>query len=382
MANPFLSSEEFDERAHRFYESGEYEVALEVLREGVRQHPDSALLHVGIGYIRIAREEYAWSRRSFETALEIDEEYEDAWVGLGETLLKFGDVEGALGCFQRIDAMGLSDDLEIGLAVGRALYREGLFTHARHRFTALVAAHAENAEVAAARGYTLHALGDDIGARRELRRSLRLDPQLHEARIYLAHLLYDRGDAAGALRELERVPPEEHWDTLSVWRFIDLKCSLEGWTETDEAFAPWRDRLEELEGEPDEIEHLLAEVEASFEAGAASEDAAERALSLVEEVERLTRALPPSSPPTALPATVESGTHRVRTEEGKVFTGSWDEIVRAMRDASPHRGDSLGAFMLRAAESVRKRTGVRLPCDDAESFIRGSARAGLLQIEV
>ncbi len=380
MANPFLTSEEFDERAHRFYESGEYEVALEVLREGVRQHPDSALLHVGIGYVRIAREEYAWARRSFETALAIDEEYEDAWVGLGETLLKFGDVEGALKAITRIDGMGLSDDLEIGLAVGRALYREGLFTHARHRFTALVAAHPDSAEVAAARGYTLHALGDDIGARRELRRSLRLDPALHEARIYLAHLLYDRGDAESALRELERVPPQEHWDTLSVWRFIDLKCSLDGWAETDEAFSPWRTRLEELEGEPDEIEHLLAEVEAAFEASA--DDPAERALARLEQVEALVRALPPAAAPLALPAAVESGTHRVRTSEGKVFTGSWEEIVTAMRDASSHPGDSPAAFMIRSAESVRMLTGKRLPCDDAESFLRGSARIGLLEIEL
>ena len=379
MANPFLSSEEFDERAHRFYESGEYEVALEVLREGVRQHPDSALLHVGIGYVRIAREEYAWARRSFETALEIDEEYEDAWVGLGETLLKFGDVEGALQCIGRIDAMGLSDDLEIGLAIGRALYREGLFTHARHRFTALVAAHPDSAEVAAARGYTLHALGDDIGARRELRRSLRLDAALHEARIYLAHLLYDRGDAEGALRELERVPPQEHWDTLSVWRFIDLKCSQDGWTETDEALAPWRTRLEELEGEPDEIEHLLAEVEASFEA--AAEDPAERALARLEQVEALVRALPPAPTQLALPASVQTGMHRVRTPEGRVFSGSWEEIVQAMRDASPHPGDSLAAFMIRSAESARVRTGQRVVCDDAESFVRASARAGLLEIE-
>jgi len=380
MANPFLTSEEFDERAHRFYESGEYEVALEVLREGVRQHPDSALLHVGIGYVRIAREEYAWARRSFETALAIDEEYEDAWVGLGETLLKFGDVEGALKAIARIDAMGLTDDLEIGLAVGRALYREGLFTHARHRFTSLVAAHPESAEVAAARGYTLHALGDDIGARRELRRSLRLDPALHEARIYLAHLLYDRSDAEGALRELERVPPQEHWDTLSVWRYIDLKCSQDGWAETDEAFAPWRARLEELEGEPDEIEHLLAEVEAAFEASA--DDPAERALARLEQVEALVRALPPAATPLALPAAVESGTHRVRTSEGTVFSGSWEEILTAMRDASAHPSDSPAAFMIRSAESVRRLTGQRLPCDDAESFLRGSARIGLLEIEL
>ncbi|MDP9348965.1 MAG: tetratricopeptide repeat protein, partial [Gemmatimonadota bacterium] len=154
MSIPFLSAEEYDERAHRFYESGDYDVALDVLREGVRQHPDSALLHVGVGYVHVAREEYAWARRAFEIALQADYDYEDAWVGLGETLLKFGEVEEALGCFLRIDEMGLEDDLEIGLAVGRALYREGLFTNARHRFTRLVAAHPGSSEVAAARGYT------------------------------------------------------------------------------------------------------------------------------------------------------------------------------------------------------------------------------------
>ncbi|MBV9774599.1 MAG: tetratricopeptide repeat protein [Gemmatimonadetes bacterium] len=377
MANPFLSSEEYDERAHRFYESGEYDQALEVLNEGIILHPDSTLLHVGIGYVRIAREEYAWARRSFETALEVDDEYEDAWVGLGETLLKFGEIEDALRCFARIDAMGLSDDLEIGLAVGRALYREGLFTHARHRFTALVAAHPEHPEVAAARGYTLHALGDDVGARRELRRALRLDPELHEARIYLSHLLYDRGDTAGALQELERVPPAEHWDTLSVWRFIDLKCSLEGVQEGDASLAPWHARLEELEGEPDEIEHLLAEVEAAFEIG--STEPAERPLALAEQVERLTRALPPApSFPQVGPG---EAAHRVSTEEGRVFSGSWEEIVVAMRDASSHPGDSLAAFMLRSAERVRERTGRRLPCDDAESFVRGIAEMGLVRID-
>ncbi|MDQ3389265.1 MAG: tetratricopeptide repeat protein, partial [Gemmatimonadota bacterium] len=267
MAIPFLSAEEYDERAHRFYESGEYDVALQLLSEGVRQHPDSTLLQVGVGYVRIAREEYAWARRCFQAALEIDDEYEDAWVGLGETMLKFGRVEEALTCFVRIDEMGLSDDLEIGLAVGRALYREGLFTNARHRFTRLVAAHPQSAEVAAARGYTLHALGDDIGARRELTRALRLDGELHEARIYLAHILFDRCDSRGALRELERVPPDEHWDTLSLWRYLDLKCVLDGVEEDDAALLPWRNRLEEIEGEPDEVEHLLAEVEASFVEG-------------------------------------------------------------------------------------------------------------------
>ena len=71
MGTSFLSAEEFDEQAHRLYESGEYDEALEVLREGLRHHADSALLHVGLGYVRIAREEYAWARVSFETAPDI-----------------------------------------------------------------------------------------------------------------------------------------------------------------------------------------------------------------------------------------------------------------------------------------------------------------------
>src|SRR6202008_3664199 len=102
MGTSFLSAEEFDEQAHRLYESGEYDDALGVLHDGLRQHPDSVLLHVGLGYVRIAREEYVWARDSFATALELDSEYEDAWVGLGETLLKFGRVDEALRSFATV----------------------------------------------------------------------------------------------------------------------------------------------------------------------------------------------------------------------------------------------------------------------------------------
>ena len=379
MGTSFLSSEEFDEQAHRLYEAGDYDEALEVLREGLRQHPDSVLLHVGLGYVRIAREEYAWARQSFEQALELDPEYEDAWVGLGETLLKFGRVDEALRSFATVDAMGLADDLELGLTMGRALYREGLFADAKHRFTALSAAHSDSAEVAAARGYTLHALGDDVGARRELRRALRLDAELHEARIYLSHLLHDRGDAAGALRELERVPPAEHWDTLSLWRFVELKCTVDGVAEADPALAAWRERIAELEAEPDQIDHLLAEVEAAFE-GAPEEPAPPPpppAVELSAQIDFIMRMLTP--PGDARDTGVK--VHRVRTMEGSVYEGTWEEIVGGMRDSSPDPTLPLSAFMRRTARQIRERTGRVVPCDSAEAFLRAGARLGLLHIE-
>lgn len=357
MESPFLTPDEYDERAHRLYDTGEYEGALEVLREGLDAFPEAAELHVGIGYVRIAREEFVWARQAFEAALACDAEAEDAWVGLGEVLLKFGQYPEALECFDRAQegdaGEGEEPDLEIGLAIGRALYREGLYHDARRRFAALVAAHGESADARAAYAYTLHVLGDEVAARRELRRALRADPDLHEARIYLAHILYDRGQFARALRELETVPPEEHWDVISVWRLVELRHALTGVEREDASLAPWHERIRELEVEPDAIDHLLAEVEIAF-----------------EEAE----AVAPADG-------AGSAVHRVRTAEGVVLTGSWVEIVEQLRDRASSPGEPIGSFMRRSAERVLRLTGQEIPCDDAEAFLRASARAGLLRIE-
>lgn len=373
MSSSFLSSEEYDEQAHQLYDAGEYDRALDLLKEGLKKYPDAVDLHVGIGYIRLAREEYAWGLKAFETALALDPEHEDGWAGRGESLLKFGRIEESLACFRKIDDLGLSDDLELGLAMGRALYREALFRESRERLVALSLVHPDVADVRAALGYTLHALGDDLGARRELRAALRLDPTIHEVRIYLSHLCFERGDLQGALRELEQVPPSEHWDSLSVWRYIELKSALEKLTEDDPSLAPWRERWEELRGEPDAIDHILAEVEMAFE-------------------EAITEyPLPPSNPaalsaPNVLPILppgrgVPTETHRVRTADGAVFTGSWEEIVVRMRDTLSDPSEPISAYMHRTAQRIRQLTGRDLPCDDAESFIRESARMGLLSIE-
>src|SRR5919202_5322393 len=99
MPTPFLSSEEYDERAHELYNEGQYDEALDVLREGLSLYPHAVELHIGVGYARLAREEFAWARRAFEEALVLEPDHEDALAGLGEVLLKLGQREGALRCF-------------------------------------------------------------------------------------------------------------------------------------------------------------------------------------------------------------------------------------------------------------------------------------------
>ena len=102
MSAPFMSSEEYDERAHTLYNDARYDEALAVLREGLTLYPHAVELHIGVGYARLAREEFAWARRSFEESLVLDGDHEDALAGYGETLLRFGQTADALRAFRRV----------------------------------------------------------------------------------------------------------------------------------------------------------------------------------------------------------------------------------------------------------------------------------------
>lgn len=357
MATPFLSSEEYDERAHQLYNEGDYEAALEILKQGLQYYPHSVELYIGLGYTRIAREEYVWARQAFEKALVLDPDNGDALVGLGEVLLRFGFREAALQTFEHARKSGCADDIELLLSMGRALYRERLYEEARDVFLQAATLHPDSAEAVASLGYTAHCLGDVGAARRELRRALRLDPDHYEARVYLGHMLYDQGNWRGALQEFERVPPDEHWDPLAIWRLIELKRALDDVELDSPVLRPWRERLAVIETEPDEIDEMLAEIEARA-----------------------------SSPQLELfhgepPEPRRNGPHRVRTLDGHVFCGTWLEIVQQFRDKAGRPGESISQFMRRLALEEQRRSGLGIPADDPEGFVLGHGRAGKLLIE-
>jgi Flp pilus assembly protein TadD len=361
MSTPFLSSEEYDERAHRHYDNGDYDAALTTLKEALQLYPHSVELYVGLGYTRLAREEFAWARQAFERALVLDPEHEDGLVGMGETLLRFGRSKEALNLFDRVRRSGCGEDLELLLTMGRALYRERLYLAARDVFEEAVDLHPRSAEAAAAYGYTLHRLEEETTARRMLRRALHLDGEYHEARIYLGHLLYDRGDWVGAAREFERVPPPEHWDTLAIWRLIELKRALEGLQPGAAELAAWERRLEDVEAENDAIDELLGEIEAGADVPG-SEDAStdEVVVSAFREG--------------------DGEPHRVHLPDGGVIVGTWTDIVEGIRRMRAP-GESIAQFMRRTADEAQARVGVQVPAEDPRSFVLAGARAGFWQIE-
>ena len=370
MPDPFLSSDEYDERAHQLYNEGRYDEAIEMLKEGLTVYPDALELHVGMGYARLAREEFAWSRQSFEAALKLDPDHEDALAGLGEIQLKLGERSAGLACFERVLELGFKEDLDIVLQMGRALFREGMLEQARKFFGVALAAHPDSAEASACVGYAAHRLSDEGDAQRWLRHALALDPQHAEARIYLANLLYDKGEYEPALHEFERTEPDDHWDELGIWRLIELKRSIYRLPEDDPELKPWLVRLADLAGDADPIDLLLAELEAAGPDGTGTHDPTQLELFGTLRTELAGMRKQP-----------RAEVHRVRTRDGLTYIGTWEEIVAEMRDNDDaFSGRPIREFLEEAAARASALSGSKVPATDAESFIRGSADAGLLRI--
>jgi tetratricopeptide (TPR) repeat protein len=389
MATPFLSSEEYDERAHQLYNEGQYDDALAVLREGLTLYPNSVELHIGVGYARLAREEFAWARRSFEEALVLEPEHEDALAGLGETLLKFGLEDAGLRCFRRTLELGYADDLDLMLQIGRALFREAslrdrreLFAVSQEFFEVAVQQAPESAEAIACVGYAQHRLGEDDAAIATLRKSLQVDNEHAEARIYLANILYDRGDYEASLYHFERTSTEDHWDELGIWRLIELKRAAYKLDEHDDDLKPWEERLTELGGELDDIDELFIEVDGAVASESGEVEVARGQLELFGTL--LSSLASSKSEDEPASPEIDLAVHSILTREGRRLTGSWEEIVRSMRDADAEAalegGDTLRDYMTWMAKRTYRETGVRVPSHDAELFVRGSADAGMLRI--
>lgn len=367
MPSPFLSSEEYDERAHLLYNEGSYDEALDTLREGLALYPNAVELHVGVGYARLAREEFAWARRSFEEALILDPDHEDALAGFGETLMKFGQTDAAVKLFHRILDLGYRDDVELMMQAGRALFREGLVEEAQTFFDIAVQQMPDNAEAVALTAYAEHRLGRDDDAILTLRRALEVDPDLAEARIYLGNMLYDRGEYEAALHQLGRTTPEDHWDELGIWRLIELRKSTYRLSDDDPSLDAWEERLAELAADTDPLDEMLGEIERAAN-GAAERDVRGQLELFGAMLVDLTA------------QKQGSAVHEVIGRDGSRYDGSWEEVVGKMRDASTQAARSVEEFMQSEARRGFSLTGILISTADAESFLRGSADAGLLRI--
>jgi hypothetical protein len=163
---------------------------------------------------------------------------------------------------------------------------------------------------------------------------------------------------------------------------IELKRAAYKLEEHDDDLKPWEERLTELGGELDDIDELFIEIDGAV-AGESGE--VEVARGQLELFGTLLSSLADSKAEDGVGTEdVEIGEHSILTREGRQLTGSWEEIVRSMRDADADVAGSedgtLRDYMMRFARRTYRETGVRVPSHDAELFVRGNADAGILRI--
>jgi tetratricopeptide (TPR) repeat protein len=368
VSDLFRTPEDFAEEAHQLYVVGQYDEALDRLRDGVTLFPYAAELHVGMGYARLAREEFAWARLAFEDGIALEPNHEDGLAGLGETLLKVGQQERGLKCFQQIRDLGYEQDHDLMMQIGRALFREGFFDEARKIFAIIVHEHPESAEAASCVAYTLHRLGDESGCLLWLRRALELDSDDVEVHVYLGNVLYDRGDYNESLYHYGRTTPADHFEELAIWRLIELRKSVYHLSPDDPELKPWVDRIGELVVDPGTDEILLSQIEATRPDGSFRDP---------KQLDFFGAAL------VDLPGMRKRAgdVHRVALSDGTTYQGSFDDIVLQMKqDDREWAGSSISDYMESIARQESVETGVNVPTNDTESFIRGMVATGRLEI--
>ena len=166
--------------------------------------------------------------------------------------------------------------------------------------------------------------------------------------------------------------PADHFDGLAIWRLVELKRSVYHLSEGDPELVPWHRRLDELSADAGPEDLLLAELEAMGPNGQMRDP---RQLELFGTLLTQLQGMKARSVPAEI--------HRVSMLTGATYVGTWEEIVRQMKNDAAEWGGARGSleqYMAAVARRGRKETGVAIPATDPESFIRGSADAGLLRI--
>ena len=159
-------------------------------------------------------------------------------------------------------------------------------------------------------------------------------------------------------------------DELGICRIIEMKRAVYKLEESDAELKPWDERLAELNEGLDDIDELLMELEPAKNIQKADAEVARNQLELFGSL--LTNLVEKKE---------EVVSHHIVASNGMAYRGSWEEIITRMRDADAEvAGHTVEEYMQRTARRVLTATGIQLPSHDAESFIKASARAGLLRI--
>jgi tetratricopeptide (TPR) repeat protein len=200
--------------------------ALNIFEQAQQADPDSAWPMYFQGLYLRDQQAFNAAEAMFREALALDPDNAAIYVELGRTRAQQGDLGTAEAAFLTAVEVAQKDSQSPVLWVQKVLARFYADRGYRIAEAGIPAAEAlleidENAEAQALLGWMQFLAGHPVEAETSLRQALGLDPELVEARYYLARLFETQGQTESALAEYERVVD---WDTSGELR----KLAFEG----------------------------------------------------------------------------------------------------------------------------------------------------------
>lgn len=229
----------------------QYEEALEAAEMVVNVAPDSSRAHRARGMALYRRQRYDEALVDLDLAfVGADQELEAALVDsltrAGRRRAELGEPDVARQLLERATKLHPKNALaQAGLA--ELLRKSGDYSEALHRAEIGLEVEPTNPTLIGTRGQILHALHKDDHAEEELRRALKIDPDLAWARTELGDLLRMKKQLREAIQHLERaveLAPRDPWPRAtkgaaeySLNRYDEASESLDRALELKEDYA-------------------------------------------------------------------------------------------------------------------------------------------------
>jgi tetratricopeptide (TPR) repeat protein len=212
---------------------GEVKAARQILDEGMRRHPDHALLRVVLGELELEEEHYEAARVAFEQALELGADVQAVRSGLARTYNAEGIACGDDAADDRaIFAFKRASDLDPAWSgpmvnLGVAFARLGRQRRARSCYERAIAVEPDNPVAFFNLGNLLRDQRDPAGAIECYERVLELSPEYPGVRAALADALADQGRYPRAIA-LYREAIDTEEETAQLWGNLGLALIAEG----------------------------------------------------------------------------------------------------------------------------------------------------------
>jgi tetratricopeptide (TPR) repeat protein len=179
-----------------------YRQAIDEYRRALAVDPDNLDVHLALGSALFLDGDVPGSRGIYQAAVDLFPGAAPARLGLGELLAATGRHREALAQFDAVLA-GEPEQLTALIASARSLHEAGRHAESVERYLRAEALQPDEPRVRVELPVALAADGQTEEAARRLRKLVAEQPQNAEARLLWGTILASRGDAVGALEQLE-----------------------------------------------------------------------------------------------------------------------------------------------------------------------------------